>query len=78
MPATCSSRRAFSFVTSSSTFLSAAAITLSTSAAERKVDGEVAKLKARLDEQVAGIAKQLQEQQSKNATPVEAKDGEAE
>jgi hypothetical protein len=38
----------------------------------------VAKLKARLDEQVAGIAKQLQEQQSTNATPVEAKDGEAE
>jgi hypothetical protein len=27
---------------------------------------------------VAGIAKQLQEQQPKNATPVEAKDGEAE
>jgi hypothetical protein len=47
-------------------------------AAERKVDGEVAKLKTRLDEQVAGIAKRLQEQQSKNTTPVEATDGEAE
>ena len=47
-------------------------------AAERKVDGEVTKLKARLDEQVADIAKRLQEQQSKNTTPIEAKDSETE